>query len=429
MTFRNWLRSHGHKGPEERWLRELYPWPVFAQVDCCEARVGQPQSVFFDGSRYNVTLKSVKWQPKHGTYKYRLLVESEGLGWHSRSYSDDYDMCGSSDGTFVSVFHTKKKEPLEKIARAFFARRWSELKPDSFKSLAVSRFLAASVVGQVAEQVFQSASLKHYPGGHLLDRVSPMFASGSDLWIGHRFFSEDAYEWARRSAGSASRVKAIYFADTKYQFKTDLPPTASVHSVTQLGSTELGGRYEDLIRVLLRGLQLPTEHPSVGELASIVLGRRKVSAGPVVESDVHEALAALKRPCHSKNELRYQLAAAVVLNAWIESERLLGYPQRKKFYAFKKRVDDLVKWAAEVGLPGVTLWAETLNENEWPIMFVRIDGVDFSFHAIPSARFFLKSGDLKPSWSGVRLKPIAPFVLAWARGLLNIPAGASTRAV
>ena len=338
-------------------------------------------------------------------------------------------MCGSSDGSFVTVFHTRKREPLEKIARAFFGRRWSELKPISFKTLAVSRFLAASIVGQVAEQVFQSASLKHYPGTRLLDRVSPMFASGSDLWIGHRFFSEDAYEWARRSAGSASRIIAIYFADTKYQFRTDLPPTASVHSVTQLDSTELGGRYEDLIRVLLRELQIPTEHPSAGELASIVLGRRKVSAAPVVEADVHEALAALKRPCHSKKEFRYQLAAAVVLNAWVESERLLGYPQRKKFYAFKKKVDDLVKWAAEASLPSVTLWAETLDENEWPIMFVRIDGVDFSFHAIPSARFFLNSGDLKLSWSGVRLKPIAPFVLAWARGLLNISAGASTRAV
>ena len=96
-----------------------------------------------------------------------------------------------------------------------------------------------------------------------------------------------------------------------------------------------------------------------------------MSAAAVVEADLHEALAALKRACHSKNELRYQLAATVVLNAWIESERQLGYPQRKKFYAFKKRVDDLVKWAAEADLPGVTLWAEASGENAGPIMYVR----------------------------------------------------------
>jgi hypothetical protein len=40
VTFVNWLRSHGEKNPEERWLRELYPWPVLAQVDCDGKRVG-----------------------------------------------------------------------------------------------------------------------------------------------------------------------------------------------------------------------------------------------------------------------------------------------------------------------------------------------------------------------------------------------------
>ena len=75
-------------------------------------------------------------------------MESEGLGWHSRSFSDVYDMCGTADGAFVTLFHTKKKEPLEKMDKAFFGRRWNSLDPDSFKSLAVSRFLAASIVGQ-----------------------------------------------------------------------------------------------------------------------------------------------------------------------------------------------------------------------------------------------------------------------------------------
>ena len=40
VTFAAWLRSHGEKDPEERWLRELYPWPVLAQVDCDAKNVG-----------------------------------------------------------------------------------------------------------------------------------------------------------------------------------------------------------------------------------------------------------------------------------------------------------------------------------------------------------------------------------------------------
>jgi hypothetical protein len=327
-------------------------------------------------------------------------------------------MCGSSDGAFVTVFHTKKEEPLEKIAKAFFGRRWGNLSGYSFKSLAVSRFLAATIVGQVVEQTFGNFALTHYPGARLVGGLTPMFASGSELWIGYRFFSEGAYAWARRSAGNASRVIALYFADTKYQFRTDLPPGVEVQAISQLDTIGLGARYEEFIRVLLRGLELPEDVLDIEQLASIVIGRTKAPPAPILEADVHEAHAALKRPCTSKCEFRYQLAAAVVLNAWIEDERRLGFVRRKKFYAFKQQISALVKWAAEARLPGVRIWAEVLSKEL--ILYVRLDDVDFSFHAIPGANAFLGSGNNALVWRGVRLKPIAPIVLAWARALRSL---------
>jgi hypothetical protein len=136
---------------------------------------------------------------------------------------------------------------------------------------------------------------------------------------------------------------------------------------------------------------------------------------PVLEADVHEALAALKRPCSSKSELRYQLAAAVVLNIWIEDERRLGFVGRKKFYAFKQKVGALVQWAANARPEGVRIWAEAGSKE--PILYIRIDDVDFSFHAIPGTNAFLAAGNKALTWSGVRLKPIAPIVFAWARAL------------
>lgn len=419
VTFANWLRSHRYKDPEERWLRELYPWPVLARVECDDKHVGHTQRIIHDGVEYDVTLKWVRWQPQKGTFKYRMLVESEGLGWHARSWCDEFDMCGAPDGTFVTLFHAKKEEPLEKIARAFFGRRWGDLKPGSLKSLAVSRFLAASIVGEVAEQAFRDARLEHYPEARLFRDASPILASGRDLWLGYRFFSEDAYAWARRSAGSASRVISLYFADTTYQFKTDLPSGTEVQSVTQLDSTELGGRYADLILALLRGLEVPAEFPPSDQLAPIVFGRAHAPVSPIMEADVHEALAALKRPCVSKAEFRYQLAAGVVLNAWIEDERRLGFNKRKRFYAFKQRLDALIRWADEAKLPGVQLWAELLPGGASPVLYIRIDEVDFSFHAIPFARYLLDSDNKQQTWSGMRLKPIAPIVLAWARSLLD----------
>lgn len=414
VTFANWLRSHGGKDPEERWLREFYPWPVLAQVECHEAEVNRRQRIAYDGADYEVTLESVQWQPQHGTFRYRLLVESDGMGWHSRSFADQFDMCGTPDGEFVTLFHTKKKEPLEKIAKAFFARRWGDIRVDLFKTLAVSRFLAASIVAQVAELAFRDVTLEHYPGARLAGGPSPMFANGSDLWIGHRFFSEGAYAWARQAAQSASRVVALYFADTKYQFKTDLPASAEVRSIAEVDGIELGGRFEDLIRVLFRGLELPGQEAGPEQLTPIVLGRTQTDPVPIAEGDVHEALAALKRPCTSKSELRYQLAAAVVLNAWIEDERRLGFVRRKKFYAFKQHIGRLVAWAADARLPGVKIWAELEHQSKGPILYVRIDDVDFSFHAVPGAERFV---DIGLTWTGVRLKPIAPLVLTWARSL------------
>jgi hypothetical protein len=195
-----------------------------------------------------VTLKSVQWQPQPRTYKYRLRVESDGLGWHSRAFADDFDLCASPDGNFVTLFHTKKDELLEKIAKAFFHRQWSKINPDTFRSLTVSRFLAATIVAEVVQRAFRSSDLIHYPRARLVGGFSPMFASGSGLWIGYRFFSEDAYSWARRGVDNTSRVIALYFADTKYQFRTDLPPGVDVRSIAEFDATRLGGEYEEFKR-------------------------------------------------------------------------------------------------------------------------------------------------------------------------------------
>lgn len=416
VTFANWLASHAEKDAEERWLRELYPWPVLAQVDCDDRLIGISQAITHDDIEYAATLRSVRWQPAHGTFRYRVRIDSDGLGWHARSFSDDYDMCAAPDGAFVTVFHTKSEEPLEKIARSFFGRRWSNLPQATLQTLAVSRFLSACLVGRIAEESFAPIPLEHYPRTRLVGGA-PMLACGDDLWIGHRFYSENAYEWARRNAHKARRVAAVYLADTKYQFRIDLPPGAEVHSASELDGHMLGNRYEDFLRMLLRRLDnsAPLQAPSA--IGDIVLGHAD-APGPVAvsEGDVHEALSALKMPCHSKADLRYQLAAAVVLNAWIEAERRLGYPQRKRFYAFKQRVDQLARWARSAGDEGIAVWrVESLTEKA-PILFVRIDDVDFSFHAIPLA-LELAHGEEQFSWSGVRLKPIAPLVLAWARAL------------
>ena len=421
VSFTNWARrpSHEAKDPDERWLRELYPWPVLAQVECGESHVGIAQLIRHEGADYEATLQFVRWQPRYGTFKYRILIESEGLGWHSRAFSDRYDMCGTPDGRFVTVFHTSSREPLERIARSFFGRRWKELSNRDFKSLAVSRFLAASIVSHLGEQAYgRERRLEHYRRARIAGGWSPMLAEGSRFWMGFRFGSEQAFEWVRQNANRANELVCLYFADTKHQFNTTLPDHGSVRSASQIDA-ELGGGCEDLIRCLLRQMELPTEALPLSDVTEVVHGRKQSLAVPVSEHDVTEALAALKRPCHSKAELRYQLAAGVVLNEWIERERALGYRQRKKFYAFKQRIGWLLRWLIENAMAGVQYWVEQLPGSSQDLTVIRIDEVDFSFHAVPGARDLVNEGPDGLSWSGVRLKPIAPLVLVWARHLLE----------
>lgn len=414
VSFERWLVSHGHKDARERWLRELYPWPVLAQVDCGQHYLGRPQAITYDGVDYIVTLQSAQLQPR-GTYRYRLLVESDGLAWHARSFSDVYDVCAAPDGTFVTLFHKSREEPLERIARAFFGRRWSDIDNTLFSSLAVSRFLSAGIVSQVAEEAFSGVPLTHYPEARITRGAAPMFCAGSDLWLGYRFYSEHAYAWARANAGRATKVVALYFADTRYQFKTDLPPGAEVVSIAVLDAERLGGRYQDLILAVLRNLECPSPPIAADKLNQIVLGQLPAPATAITDADVQEALASLKRPCASKDELRYQLAAAVLVNAWIENERRLGFVDRKKFYAFKQRIGVLAHWAANAHLPGVALWSERSGMAKDDLLFIRIDGVDFSFHAVPQAQEIARSEVEQLMWTGVRLKPIAPLLLTWAR--------------
>jgi hypothetical protein len=419
LTFKTWLRSHREKATKERWLRELYPWPVLAQVDYEQKYLGRSQRLSYDGTDYDVTLQWIRWQEERQTFRCRVRVESEGLGWHSRSFSDEFDVCYAADGAFVTLFHARKEEPLEIVAKAFFNRRWDRLDTNSFKSLAVSRFLAASIVSQAAEEAFTESPLVHYPECRLVGGTSPLFSNGSKIWIGYRFSSEGAFAWARLAAGNAARIVALYFADTKYQFRTDTPPNVKVESIVQLDAERLGSKYDDLIRVLVRNLELPEDVRDYGHLEAIVTGKIIASPSTIQEVDVNEALAALKRPCYSKSELRYQLAAGVVLNAWIENERSLGYVSRKKFYAFKEKIGVIVKWAADTKLDGVRIWAEP-NSYE-PVLYIRIDEVDFSFRAIPGAESFVKAAaNDSLEWAGVRLKPIAPMVLAWARSLRSL---------
>jgi hypothetical protein len=421
VSYANWAANHPKKAHDEKWRRELYPWPVLDQVECESKNINCTRIIVHDDVAYHVTLKSKIWKTEHKTYNYTIFVESDGINWQSRPYSDEFVLCKERDGSFRTLFHSARngEEPLERIADAFFNRRFKQFNSKSFKQLSVSRFLAASIVRAVLTKYYEDINgvkLIDYPTARLIGGASPMLTSSKgDLWLGYRFFQEDAYEWARRSAGEDRYVLACYFAETKYQFKADLPANVKVRSITEIDS-DIGGMYDEFITYLLRSLEVPRQPRPPDELLPIILGQVERPVRKVTVEDVHEANAALKRQCHSKADLRYQLAAAVVLNAWIDDEKRRGYDRGKFYAAFKPRVSELAIWATKQELSDVKVWAETTKSHK-EMLFIRVDKVDFSFTEIPFARELIILGSEQFTWSGVRLKPKAAALLEWARGL------------
>lgn len=117
----------------------------------------------------------------------------------------------------MTLFHAKRYERLEKIARAFFGRRWEAIDPEVAQTLAVSRFLSAALVATMLEDAFGRDKLSYHPRSRLTKGGCPLFVRRDGaLWLGYRYFSEDAFSWARSNAGKVPEVTAIYFADTKY---------------------------------------------------------------------------------------------------------------------------------------------------------------------------------------------------------------------
>jgi hypothetical protein len=365
-----------------------------------------------------------RYQPEPDTWVYSIHVACDGLGWHARSYDDPFRVVASPEGRFVTLIR-RGTDPLQKLGKAFLARGWEDVDAALAQTLSASRYLSAALIGEMLEDAYGHRELLSHPTSRLTRSASPLFVSkDGDLWLGYRYFSEDAYIWARRHASKAAHLRALYIADTKYQFRTDLPEGALVQSASAFDRDMLEGRYAEQIRVLQRRVELSPRRQEDAQMPMILAG--EIAAEPVAvgEGDVHEALTGIHILCHTKADLRYCLACAVVLNVWIEEERRTGFRGRKKFYAaFKPRVAELARWAQAANLEGVLTWYESGADQVSPLICFRIDNVDFTFQAIPIPDG-ISAGGGSQAWRGVRLKPIAPLVLTWARTLRD--AGSTT---
>ena len=141
---------------------------------------------------------------------------------------------------------------------------------------------------------------------------------------------------------------------------------------------------------------------------------------PIHTSDLREAKAGLGMIVTTTGDAAYVCACANLLNAAL-NQRLKTYDGSlklaKEVYGFKaifgRAIEDII-WRPP---PDVQVYVERGG-----LVYVSIRGLQFSFHAISRtsviSAYECSKQNVPQAWAELRLQPVAPLVLKWARALL-----------
>jgi hypothetical protein len=191
-----------------------------------------------------------------------------------------------------------------------------------------------------------------------------------------------------------------------------------------MGSAVVRSRYLRQTQFLVNHLRSPVVTQSnepEGELRARILSGKGASS-EITTSELREAKAGLGRIISTTGDAAYVLACANLLNAAL-NKKLHLYKGRERLdkdvYAFKAELGVSIEQLARSPLTNIQFYVAADD-----LVLVRVRGIQFSFHAVPQTeclRSYVTSHASAPQeWSGIRLQPIAPLVLRWARALLML---------
>ena len=131
---------------------------------------------------------------------------------------------------------------------------------------------------------------------------------------------------------------------------------------------------------------------------------------------LREAKSGLEIEVVTVGSAAYFFSCANLLNATLSGRYVIGsIPSNleKAVYSFKRRVGKVVESIIDNPIQGVEIYFDH------QLMYVTIDTIQFSCHAIPRTKkirgFINSKANERQNWSGIRLQPISPMVLDWGR--------------
>ena len=410
--------------PEKMWARALLPWQIVDHVDFTNMESGQTVAIGEREFTARLISRELDFSRENSNrVVYLIEIAGAAVGWEGRLINQEYKLITFWDGELLSFYANDKDEDgtdkLEKLFQQFLRGNFANLDILKQKDRDIHTYLSCLLaVTMISGSLLEVGTFNSESQGKFGD--APLFCS-PQLIIGFCFFQDQAHEWCREQSGCAAKVGqdsgqeilCLYVAPTLHQFKRGLPSGSRAISIADFNMQYCEGRFDRQIERINHLLDEPRQCSD--ETWDAIKTGQLFNTVRITTSEIHEALEALKLPTRSVDDFRYQLAAGVLLNAWLDQ----ATPNQKKlkaFYAFKETLGRIINENVHLDETRVDIWRGESSGADNDVVYARVDGTEFSFHAIP--RHFSSIPVLHhQEWSGVRLKPFAPLVLAYCRRL------------
>jgi hypothetical protein len=440
LSFQTWCENH-ERAHDAKWCRELYPWDVFARIDYSPPMRRIPQTIQFGGIDYIATVKN-KFVGKKDRAIFiihlQTNIRSEKDEWEQRRWDNEFQLVVSCDGYFITIY-AKGDDPSELVVTDFMKGEFTKV--ELLRSKPISALLFRSLISYAAEEMFgefdRYAEYWRVKGGirPLLphpqfrpntNKYFPFLSQKRDLWISYAFTEEKAHRIGFYNADQCQQLIVVYCIPTLMKHhRCTYPDTQiiSLQAFLRIGSQQTQLTYMNHVRLLMNHLRYNQIAPPLLQPEKIA---DQIHAGGLVEqeiltSQIREAKAGLELDVISIEDAAYFFACANLLNAALARRKRGSHQNQallKEVYSFKQRVSRVIEALIEGSISGVEIY---IGSDK--IVYVCIEGIQFSFHAIHQTDVIKyhvgTSSNVLQEWSGIRLQPIAPLVLEWARALLT----------
>lgn len=438
INFNTWCANHPSHH-DAKWCRELYPWNAFSAIDFGREKIGLTQKVESNQVEFLIIIRNFYIGEKNRMnylIELKSIASSKRTAWKNISWDNQFHLVASSDGNFITLF-TKKRDPAKSLLGSFMGSDFPRV--EAQKCLPYSSLLFRTLVSYRAEELFgrqnNSDPFEWIPGGfqkltphpqffQSARPITPLWANERILWVTYAWTEEKAHRFALYNANQCDELVVVYCHPTfSSHHRCSYPKTRIMSLLNFVSGNQNRKRsvYHRQAKFLINNLKIhdiKTKKQSLNSryfaLEIMRMNNEKTLTIPV--SLLREAKSGMEFEVATSQDAAYFFSCANLLNAALTGRYGIGSIPRslqKEVYSFKAQVGKVVESLIKNPIDGIEIY---FDER---LLYVMIDGIQFSFHAIsrtpPIRNFIASKGNQKQHWCGIRLQPISPLVLDWGR--------------